>query len=121
MKINGFDFDGVVSLGITPGENDVIISGRCFDEAPYVNKILRDRGIMNAVYLNPIAYKYRGDKTKAARTISGEHKADVIAALEYNRVIIDKFFEDDELQASIIKKRHKKVNIVLVKSNLVTL
>ena len=30
--IKGFDFDGVISLGITPGKEDVIITGRCIDE-----------------------------------------------------------------------------------------
>ena len=37
QKIFAYDFDGVVSIGIRPRySDDVIITGRCQEEAPYV-------------------------------------------------------------------------------------
>lgn len=121
MTINAFDYDGVVSLGITPGPNDVIISGRCFDEAPEINKKLRERGIFNAIYFNPISYELRGDHTEACRKISGHHKVAIVCMLKINGITVKNFFEDDNIQAKIIKKVHKDVNIVMVTSNLVEL
>jgi len=111
--INGFDFDGVISLGIYPGPRDIIISGRSFEEAAHVNKILRERGINNAVYFNQMPKEGR------KRSDSGIHKANTLAILMSNGVVIDKFFEDDEIQIKEIKKRHPNLPIVHVKSNLV--
>lgn len=111
--INGFDFDGVISLGIYPGPKDVIISGRSYEEAPYVNKILKERGIYNAVYFNTMAKEGR------KRSDSGKHKAHILSTLISNGVIIDKFFEDDEIQIKEIQKVHKNLPVVHIKSDLV--
>jgi len=117
--MNGFDFDGVVSIGICPGPEDIIITGRSFDEALYVNGILKERGILNAVYFNPITREKRKTGTTSSRKNSGQHKATVIKMLEENGVILDKFFEDDEIQIDEIKKVHSKLKIVHVVSDLV--
>ena len=111
--INGFDFDGVISLGIYPGPKDIIISGRSFEEAAYVNNILKARDIYNAVYFNMMPKEGR------KRSDSGIHKANVLAILMSNGVKIDKFFEDDEVQVKEIKKRHPNLPVVHIKSNLV--
>lgn len=111
--INAFDFDGVISLGIYPGPKDIIISGRSYEEASYVNSLLKERGIFNAVYFNTMPKEGR------KRSDSGKHKANILSILISNGVIIDKFFEDDEVQINEIKKIHPKLPIVHVVSNLV--
>lgn len=111
--INAFDFDGVISLGICPGKKDIIITGRSFEESEYVYSILRERDINNPVYFNTM-YK-EGRK----RSDSGIHKARILSILMDNGVIIDKFFEDDEVQLKEIKKVHPELPVVHVKSNLV--
>jgi hypothetical protein len=111
--INGFDFDGVISLGIYPGPRDVIITGRSYEEAEYINKVLKDRGIYNAVYFNMMPKEGR------KRSDSGKHKARVLGILMENGVIIDKFFEDDEIQVKEIKNAHPDLPVVHVKSDLV--
>ena len=111
--INAFDFDGVISLGICPGKNDIIITGRSFEESEYVYSVLRERNINNAVYFNTMFKEGR------KRSDSGVHKANILAILISNGVIIDKFFEDDEVQIKEIRKRHPELPIVHVKSNLV--
>jgi hypothetical protein len=122
MKVNCYDFDGVVSIGINPEKDtDVIITGRCIDESEEIYKILRERGINNPVYFNPIFYLDRGDKSEESWKSSGRHKAIIVGLLKSNRIIVDKFFEDNNYQAKIIKEQHPEVNIVLVKSNLVEL
>lgn len=122
MKINCYDFDGVVSIGIIPQNiNDVIITGRCIDESAEVYNILRSMGINNPVYFNPILYKTRGDKDKRSWKISGKHKSNIISSLKSNGIIVDNFFEDNPYQAKIINKHHPEINIVLIISNLVKL
>jgi hypothetical protein len=117
--MNGFDFDGVISIGIYPGPEDIIITGRSFDEALYVNTILKARGIFNAVYFNPITREKRKTGTPSSRKNSGQHKATVIRMLKENGVLLDKFFEDDEIQIEEIKKVHPKLKIVHIVSDLV--
>ena len=54
-EVYGYDFDGVISIGITPrSEHDVIITGRCIDEQDEINAILKERGIKCKVYFNPM-------------------------------------------------------------------
>jgi hypothetical protein len=121
MVINGYDFDGVVSIGITPSKpEDVIITGRCVDEAASVNKILRDRGIFNAVYFNPTYLERRGNHSLKSRETSGKHKAHTIHILASNDIFVSRFFEDDPVQAEIINKSVDHLDIVLVTSTLVT-
>lgn len=118
--MNGYDFDGVVSIGLHPTDQDIIITGRSFDEAHIVNKILRERNINCAVYYNPIRTIDRETGTEKSRKCSGKHKAEIIYLLKCNGVILDKFFEDDELQIKVIKNMHRDLNIVHLIHDLVT-
>ena len=119
-EVYGYDFDGVISIGITPrSSEDVIITGRCIDEADYVRATLLARGITNKVYFNPMTLRERGNHTKQARRYSGSHKAKTISELKKEGIYVTRFFEDDELQALIIKNAHSDIELVYIDSNLV--
>lgn len=115
--MNGFDIDGVIYFGdtrpgIRPGPDDVIISGRSYQEADATFKFLKRFGIMNRVFLNPINF---ADKT---REKSGLHKARTMNVLKDRGEIIDLFFEDDPIQAEIIRRDAPWVNLVMVVHDL---
>jgi hypothetical protein len=95
--INSYDLDGVISVGITPREEDIIITGRSFEEASETYKYLHSRGIYNAVFFQPRCFD---GKTRSG---SGTHKATVLKELLKNDVAIDKHFEDDEIQKQAIE------------------
>jgi hypothetical protein len=119
-EIYGYDFDGVISIGVSPrSQCDVIITGRCIDEKEHVFKVLEERGIENTVYFNPMTLAERGNHTLKARRYSGEHKAKTIAGLKNRGVNIVRFFEDDTVQMKCIAKEHPDLDIVHIKSNLV--
>ena len=119
-EIYGYDFDGVISIGVNPrSQCDVIITGRCVDEKDYVYKILEERGIENTVYFNPMTLAERGNHTLKARRYSGNHKAKAIAKLKESGVNITRFFEDDPVQMKCIAKEHSELDIVHINSNLV--
>lgn len=121
VRVNGYDFDGVVSIGINPtSNNDVIITGRCIDEQDYIKEILATRGITNEVYFNPMTLAERGNHTVEARTFSGNHKANTISELKKIGIEVSRFFEDDKIQYDIIKENHNSIDIVHIVSNLVT-
>jgi len=120
IEINGYDFDGVVSIGINPSSSkDVIITGRCYDEQDYVRNILDKRGITNEVYFNPMSLAERGNHTVECRRLSGEHKAKTIKGLKAIGITVSRFFEDDKIQYDIIKENHESIEIVHIVSNLV--
>jgi hypothetical protein len=120
MDIFAYDFDGVVSIGVRPrNENDIIITGRCEEEAPIVLQKLKELQINCRVYFNPMTLKQRGDHTVKARTYSGLHKASKIAELKKNGIHIVRFFEDDPIQKEIIAEQHTNLDIVHIVSNLV--
>ena len=115
-----YDFDGVVSIGITPRSNkDLIITGRCIDEKHKVLDILKERGISCKVYFNPMTLKERGNHTLKARRYSGNHKAKTITKLKESGVNITRFFEDDPVQIKCILREHKDLDIIHIKSELV--
>jgi len=119
-EIYGYDFDGVISIGITPrSENDVIITGRCIDEQDEIKAILKERGIKCKVYFNPMTLAQRGNHTVEARTFSGNHKAFTIENLLDNGVNITRFFEDDPIQYQIIQENCPSIQLVNVVSSLV--
>ena len=78
MKIiNGFDIDGVLNLGngkcgIHPGPNDVIITGRSYEETPETMIFLKRNGIHNKVYFNNVTFDNKSRKS------SGVHKAETL-------------------------------------------
>ena len=104
----GFDCDGVLTIGLTPSSiDDVIITGRSYEEANETLEYLRSRGIRNQVFFNPIKFE---DKT---RTSSGQWKAKMIKVLG-----IERFFEDDEIQIAEILKVNPEVQIIHINHNL---
>ena len=113
MKITTFDMDGVITIGIYPGPNDVIITGRSIEEARETMVYLRNRGIFNAIYMNPSKYD---DKSREG---SGRYKARVISMLKEAGHEIEKHIDDDEIQIAEINKFHPDLPIVHVVSNLV--
>jgi len=104
MKINGFDIDGVIHLGngvcgVRPGPNDIIITGRSYEEEPETKAFLLKHGITNNVYFNPLPFKQKG------RESSGIHKANTLNFVKNEEGIeVQFFFEDDEVQKAEIEK-----------------
>jgi len=120
IDIFGYDFDGVISIGITPrASSDVIITGRCIDEQDEIRAILKERGIKCKVYFNPMTLAERGNHTVEARTFSGNHKAKTINRLKDEGIIVSRFFEDDPIQYQIIQENAPEVQLVNVVSKLV--
>jgi len=111
-KIIGFDCDGVITVGIYPGPDDVIITGRSFEERPETEAMLRKKGIGNKVFYNPLPYEQK------TRESSGEHKANVLLGLKEQGTVINVFFEDDEIQKEIIESRCPWITVVHVVHNL---
>lgn len=115
-----YDFDGVVSIGVTPRfSDDIIITGRCIDEKEYVFEKLKELGVTSNVYFNPMTLAERGNHTVRARTYSGMHKAKTISKLKEEGIIVQRFFEDDPIQKAIIEEHHPDLSVVHVISNLV--
>lgn len=78
--------------------------------------MLGQRNIFNTVIFNPLKYEQK------TRETSGQHKAHIIS--EYNtrlkgikRIAIH--FEDDEVQAKIIRERCPDVTVVMLVHDLV--
>ena len=120
MKIFAYDFDGVVSIGIRPRfSDDIIITGRCQEESPYVFEKLAEMGISCNVMFNQMTLAERGDHTVQARTYSGLHKAKTIKELKQDGIEVVRFFEDDPVQKAIIEEHHPDLEVVHIVSNLV--
>ena len=109
--MNSFDIDGVIYIrkgliGVRPGPDDVIITGRSFEEEPETDKMLLDAGIFNKVFYNPLPFD------KKSRESSGVHKANILNALKETGQDIQIHFEDDPVQIAEIKKHAPWVNVV---------
>jgi hypothetical protein len=117
----GYDFDGVVSIGVTPRwTDDIIITGRCIDEAEYVREyVTKNTGFIGEIIFNPMTLAERGNHTVQARTYSGEHKARTIKKLREDGFNLTRFFEDDPIQKAIIEEANPDVEVVHIVSNLV--
>lgn len=108
MSVNSYDIDGVITIGLTPRPEDIIITGRSYEEAPETLKYLYERGIYNQVFFNPKRFE---EKTRES---SGKHKANILKVMYPE---IDKHFEDDPIQKAEIEKE-VDIPVVLVKHNL---
>jgi predicted GIY-YIG superfamily endonuclease len=99
-KINSYDCDGVITLGITPpkGGNDVIITGRSFEERENTLKYFARREIENEVFFSPWKYE---EKT---RKKSGIHKGNTIWELFNSGILVQAHFDDDFDQIKEIRK-----------------
>lgn len=104
--------------GVYPGPNDVIITGRSYEEKSYTDKMLTSKGINNIVYYNPLKF------SRKTRESSGYHKAKIISGFNsgaYGNIMRDEIvlhFEDDPIQAEIIRTI-ANVQVVLLEHNLI--
>lgn len=87
--MKGYDIDGVLTSGIVPEKDSVVISGRTFAEY--------DDFAKQAAQLCPVYI--RGVGEFGDRVGAGFFKAKMIKHLE-----VTEFYEDDDLQISIIKE-----------------
>ena len=112
-KINSFDMDGVLTVGLFPGPDDVIITGRSIEECGETHQWLRKRGIRNMVFFNPLSFD---EKTRVS---SGWHKANILNKIhETYEFDVVNHFEDDEVQAAVIERECPWVNVVRIVHDL---
>jgi hypothetical protein len=100
--INSYDIDGVIFInnsieGVYPGPNDIIITGRSFEEYVETISMLEKRNIFNKVFFNNLQFH---EKTRES---SGIHKAQVLNKLKNIGIKINCHFEDDPIQKNIIE------------------
>ena len=100
----GYDFDDVITSGITPVRDSVIITGRSFEEAPEVNYYLKEKGIFNPVYYSP----HRVGDTLPKN--SAKWKVRMLKLLK-----VDTFYEDDIEQIEIIEECLPNLEIIQIK------
>ena len=103
--INTFDIDGVITVGLYPGPDDVLITGRSFEEAEETYAMLRSKGIKNAVFFNKLPFD------KKDRKSSGTHKGNTILELIRSGTSVSVHFEDDEIQKEEIERILRSHNI----------
>ena len=106
--MNVFDCDGAITVGIYPSKNDIIITGRSYEEKPETVKMLKRKGIDNTVFFNPLSFKSKTRKS------SGEHKAITLNILKERGIDIELMFEDDPIQWEIIEEKCSWVKIVKI-------
>ena len=115
--LNSFDIDGVIFMdkydGVYPGKEDVIITGRSKEEEPETLAMLKSKGITNQVFFNPTPFD---EKTRES---SGRHKGQTLYYLEEIGYRFGIHYEDDPVQAEIIRKMMPHINVVLLQHELV--
>ncbi len=89
--MKGYDIDGVLTIGIIPKKDSVVISGRTFAEYDDFAKSISQ---ICPVYI-------RGAGKHGDRESAGKFKALMIKTLG-----ITEFYEDDDIQIIIIKKEN---------------
>lgn len=117
-SINTFDIDGVIFMGfdkggVYPGPRDVIITGRSNQEIKETLDMLNEKNINNVVYFNPLPYDQK------TRETSGEHKARIIRKLINDGSVVSIHFDDDPIQADIIRRAIPEIEVVLLQHDLV--
>lgn len=118
-RIASFDIDGVINMedypGVYPGVNDVIITGRSYEEYYETYVMMSNKGISNPIIYNPKPFD------KKTRKSSGKHKARAINKFNETQIgsQIVIHYEDDPVQAKIIKKKCPEVKVVLLQHDLV--
>lgn len=100
-NLTGYDIDGVLTHGIKPEGNYVIISGRTLAEY--------DDSVKQLAQHAPVYIRCTG--TFGDRRAAGIWKATIIKLLN-----ITKFYEDDPLQSLLIQKENPNCNVILVKT-----
>lgn len=95
--LRGYDIDGVLTAGVKPRGNFVIVSGRTFAE---YDEFAKRAAKIAPVYIRGVgAY---GDQVHA-----GQFKAAMIMLLG-----IEEFHEDDPVQIDIIRKHCPKCTVI---------
>ena len=110
--MNCFDCDGVITIGIRPAKDDIIITGRSFEEKPETEKFFKEQGITNKVYFNPLGFDQK------TRESSAEHKAKTLNRLRDEGIDIDIMFEDDPIQWKIVEEKCPWIKVVHIVHNL---
>ncbi len=110
MTVNTFDFDGVVYFGkenpgVRPAPEDIIITGRSFEERQKTETWCQKFGIKNQIIFSPIPEHLK------TREISGFHKAITLRKLLVTMKIAI-HFEDDPVQKAIIEAMVPEVKVV---------
>ena len=116
-NIRTFDIDGVIAInkiigGLRPDPDDIIITGRSFEEKEETMVMLHRRGILNTVLFNDQTFE---DKTRES---SGYHKANCIKALFSAGYNVTAHFEDDEIQAKVINQECPEVPVIMIVHDL---
>jgi len=115
--LNSFDIDGVIFMGdydgVYPGKDDIIITGRSIEEEPETLAMLKSKGITNKVHFNPTPFDHK------SREDSGRHKGRTLFYLEEIGHRFGIHYEDDPVQAEIIRKMMPHINVVLLQHELV--
>ena len=111
--VNCFDCDGVITIGIRPAKDDIIITGRSFEERPETEKFMKEQGITNKIFFNPLKFDQK------TRQSSGEWKARVLTMLKNDgRIDIKIMFEDDPIQLEVVKEKCPWIKIVHIVHDL---
>lgn len=116
IKVNSYDIDGVVYMGeyhtgLIPGPQDIIVTGRSYQDRPHTLAWLRERGIHNMVFFNPTG---RHDPDYSAR-VSALHKAMVFKKLFEIGIHVDIHFEDSDEQIEVILSHVEGLKTKVVK------
>jgi hypothetical protein len=116
-RVNTFDIDGVIYIdkvvgGVHPGPYDIIITGRSYEEIPETRRMLSARGIYNRVFFNRTKFDQK------TREGSGLHKAQTINRLQKLGYTIMCHFEDDEIQARVIRENCPNITVVMLVHDL---
>lgn len=108
--VNTFDFDGVIYFGnqnpgVRPAPEDIIITGRSYEERKKTEDWCDKFGIKNRIIFSQIPLNLR------TREISGYHKALTLRELQ-KTMTIALHFEDDPIQKDIIEAMVPDVKVV---------
>lgn len=108
MTVRGYDIDGVLSHGIKPfGGCCFAITGRSFEQAEHTYAQFKEWGIKDcAIYFCPMQGK------DITREKAAHWKARMIGVLG-----VKIFYEDDLLQAEIIRQQHPSLTIHIVRED----
>jgi len=110
QTISTFDFDGVIYFGdnqpgVRPGPDDILITGRSFQERQKTEVWCQKFNIKNQIFFSPVPEHLK------TREISGFHKALTLRELQ-KTMIIALHFEDDPVQKAIIEAMVPEVKVV---------
>ena len=115
--INSYDIDGVIHMGawghgVTPAPDDILVTGRSYEEAAKTLRTLRGRGIYNQVFFNPATMEEKD------RTRNAEHKAKILTALLVGGMDLRIHFEDDPIAVKIIRDQVPDMKVVFLDHDL---